>query len=196
MWGEEKKANYIKHATREYNIQRTLHHPRLVALNDVFEIDVNSFCTVLEYADGTDLDQLLKDQKVLSEKNARSIVSQVFSGLRCENYEFVLKTRNCVSKSHKNEEFCIKITHKRGIFVLTRIHFAKLFERAEALYHSLRSEAGEYPVFGRHSQDHRLRIVQAGRGGGQRTQIRLYLFPSVVSSGLFNRRIATRAITL
>jgi len=58
MWGEEKKANYIKHATREYNIQRTLHHPRLVALNDVFEIDVNSFCTVLEYADGTDLDQV------------------------------------------------------------------------------------------------------------------------------------------
>ena len=58
MWGEEKKANYIKHATREYNIQRTLHHPRLVGLLDVFEIDVNSFCTVLEYSDGTDLDQV------------------------------------------------------------------------------------------------------------------------------------------
>lgn len=58
MWGEEKKANYIKHATREYNIQRTLNHPRLVGLQDVFEIDVNSFCTVLEYSDGTDLDQV------------------------------------------------------------------------------------------------------------------------------------------
>jgi hypothetical protein len=57
-WGEEKKANYIKHATREYNIQRTLHHPRLVGLQDVFEIDVNGFCTVLEYSDGTDLDQV------------------------------------------------------------------------------------------------------------------------------------------
>ena len=45
MWGEEKKSNYIKHATREYNIQRTLNHPRLVGLLDVFEIDVNSFCT-------------------------------------------------------------------------------------------------------------------------------------------------------
>jgi tousled-like kinase len=85
MWGEEKKANYIKHATREYNIQRTLNHPRLVGLLDVFEIDVNSFCTVLEYAEGTDLDQILKDQKMLSEKHARSIVSQVFSGLRYLN---------------------------------------------------------------------------------------------------------------
>ena len=28
---------------------------------------------------------------------------------------FALKTRNCVSKSHKNEELCIKITQKRGI---------------------------------------------------------------------------------
>ena len=42
----------------EYNIQRTLNHPRLVGLQDVFEIDVNSFCTVLEYSDGTDLDQV------------------------------------------------------------------------------------------------------------------------------------------
>ena len=36
---------------------------------------------------------------------------------RCENHEFCLKTRNCVSKSHKNEELCIKITEKRGTFV-------------------------------------------------------------------------------
>ena len=28
---------------------------------------------------------------------------------------FVLHTRNCVSKSHKNEGLCIKITQKRGI---------------------------------------------------------------------------------
>ena len=28
--------------------------------------------------------------------------------------DFAFKTRNCVSKSHKIEEFCIEITQKRG----------------------------------------------------------------------------------
>ena len=30
---------------------------------------------------------------------------------------FVLKTRNVVSKAHKNKKFCIKITKKRGICI-------------------------------------------------------------------------------
>jgi hypothetical protein len=34
---------------------------------------------------GCQLPQILKEQKILSEKNARSIVSQVFSGLRYLN---------------------------------------------------------------------------------------------------------------
>jgi hypothetical protein len=34
QWDEAKKANYIKHATREYEIQRNLNHPRLVRLLD------------------------------------------------------------------------------------------------------------------------------------------------------------------
>jgi hypothetical protein len=85
MWSEVKKVDYIKHATREYNIQKTLEHPRVVRLLDVFEIDINAFCTVLEYCDGTDLDQYVKEQSVLSEKQAKSIISQVFSGLRYLN---------------------------------------------------------------------------------------------------------------
>lgn len=59
-WKEDKKANYIKHALREYNIHKALDHPRVVKLYDVFEIDANSFCTVLEYCDGHDLDFYLK----------------------------------------------------------------------------------------------------------------------------------------
>ena len=47
-WTEEKKENYTKHACREYNIHRSLDHPNVVRLYDVFEIDSNSFCTVLE----------------------------------------------------------------------------------------------------------------------------------------------------
>lgn len=96
-WKEDKKANYIKydvkytltelnlillsltsrHALREYNIHKALDHPRVVKLYDVFEIDANSFCTVLEYCDGHDLDFYLKQHKTIPEKEARAIIMQV-----------------------------------------------------------------------------------------------------------------------
>merc|ERR1719400_502965 len=69
-WKDDKKANYIKHALREYNIHKNLQHPRIVQLFDVFEIDANSFCTVLEYCDGHDLDFYLKQHKTISEREA------------------------------------------------------------------------------------------------------------------------------
>ncbi|XP_025093234.1 serine/threonine-protein kinase tousled-like 2 isoform X3 [Pomacea canaliculata] len=84
-WKEDKKANYIKHALREYNIHKTLDHPRIVRLHDVFEIDNNSFCTVLEYQTGNDLDFYLKQNKVIPEKEARSIIVQTASALRYLN---------------------------------------------------------------------------------------------------------------
>ena len=34
-----------------------MRHPRVVDFYDVFEIDVNSFATVLEYCRGIDLDE-------------------------------------------------------------------------------------------------------------------------------------------
>ena len=107
-WKDDKKANYIKHALREYNIHKNLQHSRIVSLFDVFEIDANSFCTVLEYCDGHDLDFYLKQvhnlsnfnfemilrilnwknflqHKTISEREARSIVMQVSSALRYLN---------------------------------------------------------------------------------------------------------------
>lgn len=84
-WKDDKKANYIKHALREYNIHKALEHPRIVKLWDVFEIDANSFCTVLEYCDGHDLDFHLKQQKTIPEREARSIVMQVVSALKYLN---------------------------------------------------------------------------------------------------------------
>ena len=80
-WSDAKKTNYTKHATREYNIHRSLSHPRIVRLLDVFEIDINAFATVLEYCRGTDLDRKLKETSLLAEKEARSILVQVISGL-------------------------------------------------------------------------------------------------------------------
>lgn len=105
-WKDDKKANYIKHALREYNIHKNLQHARIVQLFDVFEIDANSFCTVLEYCDGHDLDFYLKQvndccscrrcgaltylffftqHKTISEREARSIVMQVSSALKYLN---------------------------------------------------------------------------------------------------------------
>lgn len=79
-WNDQKKQNYLKHAIREYGrlllflltLPRYEIHKTLVRLYDVFEIDPNSFCTVLEYCDGTDLDFYLKTQKTLPEKEVRS----------------------------------------------------------------------------------------------------------------------------
>lgn len=57
----------------------------MVKLYDVFEIDANSFCTVLEYCDGHDLDFYLKQHKTIAEREARSIVMQVVSALKYLN---------------------------------------------------------------------------------------------------------------
>lgn len=81
QWSEEKKQTYVRHAIREYNIHKSLVHRHIVRLWDIFEIDHNTFCTVLEYCSGKDLDVVLKETPVLPEREARSILVQIFSGL-------------------------------------------------------------------------------------------------------------------
>lgn len=84
-WKDDKKANYIKHALREYNIHRNLKHPRIVEPYDAFEIDSNSFCTVMEYCSGHDLDFYLKQHKTIGEREARCIIMQIVSALKYLN---------------------------------------------------------------------------------------------------------------
>lgn len=62
---------------REKDIHKSLDHCRIVKLFDLFTIDNHSFCTVLEYCPGNDLDFYLKQNKTISEKEARSIIMQV-----------------------------------------------------------------------------------------------------------------------
>ncbi|KAL7570206.1 hypothetical protein ACA910_020634 [Epithemia clementina (nom. ined.)] len=81
-WSESKKENYTKHVSREYEIHRNVRHPRIVSLFDVFEIDNNSFATVLEFCEGTDLDTMLKEKRRLPERDAKSILLQILSGMQ------------------------------------------------------------------------------------------------------------------
>jgi len=81
-WTDIKKENFARHATREAQIQKNLSHPRIVQLYDVFEIDVNTFCTVLELCEGMDLDEYLNANCPLTEREARSIIIQLFEALK------------------------------------------------------------------------------------------------------------------
>lgn len=81
-WSDAKKQNYIKHVTREYSIHKVLSHPRVVHLYDVFDIDMNSFATVLEYCRGPDLDFLLKERSTFPEREARVILMHVLFALQ------------------------------------------------------------------------------------------------------------------
>lgn len=47
--------------------------------------DGSRFCTVLEFCEGNDLDFYLKQHKLMSEKEARSIVMQIANALRYLN---------------------------------------------------------------------------------------------------------------
>jgi len=81
QWSEERKRTYVRHAARECDIHKSLDHPHVVRLIDVFEVDSDSFCTVLELCTGDDLDARLKAQGSISEREARAILAQVFNGL-------------------------------------------------------------------------------------------------------------------
>ncbi|KAI6237831.1 BMA-TLK-1, isoform e [Aphelenchoides besseyi] len=113
-WIEGKKASYVKHAMREKDIHKSLLHPRIVRQYDLFTIDNDSFCTVLEYCDGNDLDCYLKMHKTIPEKEARVIIMQVVSALKYMNerknpvIHYDLKPANILLKSGSPGE--IKIT--------------------------------------------------------------------------------------
>jgi tousled-like kinase len=81
QWNEAKKQSYVRHAVREYNIHKSLKHRRVVALTDIFEIDNNTFATVLELCRGGDLEGHLREHSTLPEKEAKAIVVQILHGL-------------------------------------------------------------------------------------------------------------------
>ena len=84
-WSRSMQASYIKHALRENQTHQNLNHPRIVKHYDTIEMDNNSFWTVLELWTGPDLAEYLKINEMISEKEAKLIISQILSGLRYLN---------------------------------------------------------------------------------------------------------------
>jgi tousled-like kinase len=106
----------VKHVTREYTIHRDLNHPRVVQLFDVFEIDVNSFATVLELCRGIDLDEKLKTVKMISEKDAKAILMQIVSGLRYLNAPGSTSNSTVIgASSGGDEEFVAPVLSVEGV---------------------------------------------------------------------------------
>ncbi len=85
QWSDSIKENYIRHTIRENQIHKEINHSKIVRHYDTIEIDNNSFCTVLELCSGPDLHTYLKMYKMLPEKEAKGIISQILSGLHYMN---------------------------------------------------------------------------------------------------------------
>jgi len=82
---DQQRQSYIRRAMREYEIQKTLNHPRVVTLQDCFPISTKAFGTVLELCDGETLDEHMKRHGSLPEREARGIIIQILSGLKYMN---------------------------------------------------------------------------------------------------------------
>jgi len=86
-WPEQKKSDYQKHARREAQIQKSIKHSKIIRLYDVFDVDINTFCTVMEYCEGNDLDLYLKQQNKnqISETEAKTVIMQIVQALKYLN---------------------------------------------------------------------------------------------------------------
>lgn len=123
-WKEEKKANYVKHAMREKDIHKSLDHCRIVKQYDLLTIDNHSFCTVLEYVPGNDLDFYLKQNKSISEKEARSIIMQVVSALVYLNE----KTMPIIHYDLKPANILLESGNTSGAIKITDFGLSKIME--------------------------------------------------------------------
>jgi tousled-like kinase len=80
-WSEARKQTFLRHMLREQEIHKSLSHPRILRALDSFELDTLTVVSVLELCEGQDLDILLRKNGALPEREARSIIAQVFAGL-------------------------------------------------------------------------------------------------------------------
>lgn len=76
-WSKTRQTNFARHACREYVIHKSLIHPGIVRLFDVFDIDQYTFCTILEYCTAGDLEEYLRQKQSLPQRETRFIIKQI-----------------------------------------------------------------------------------------------------------------------
>jgi serine/threonine protein kinase len=76
-WSKTRQTNFARHACREYVIHKSLIHTGIVRLFDVFDIDQYTFCTILEYCTGGDLEEYLRQKQMLPQRETRFIIKQI-----------------------------------------------------------------------------------------------------------------------
>jgi len=82
---EAQRVDLVRWALRECEIQKQLQHPRIVQLRDCFPLDSHAYVLVLELCEGETLDLRLKMSGPMLEKEAKTIIVQILSGLRYLN---------------------------------------------------------------------------------------------------------------
>eukprot|EP00435_Cladocopium_sp_Y103_P068817 s148_g32.t1 len=82
---EAQRVDLVRWALRECEIQKKLQHPRIVELRDCFPLDSHAYVLVLELCEGETLDHRLKMSGPMLEKEAKTIIVQILSGLRYLN---------------------------------------------------------------------------------------------------------------
>eukprot|EP00931_Biecheleriopsis_adriatica_P024070 TRINITY_DN15088_c0_g1_i3.p1 TRINITY_DN15088_c0_g1~~TRINITY_DN15088_c0_g1_i3.p1 ORF type:complete len:545 (-),score=104.88 TRINITY_DN15088_c0_g1_i3:41-1675(-) len=79
------RQNTVKWALREYTIQKSLQHPRIVQLQEYFALSETSLAIVLELCEGETLDTRLQANGAFPEREAKTIVIQILSALKYLN---------------------------------------------------------------------------------------------------------------
>lgn len=175
---DRRSRSVTAHSIASPSCAQALNHPRIVRLFNVFEIDQDSFATVLEHCRGTDLDHYLKERKQLPEREARALLIQILSALHFLSTEGA----DAVARSAGNGAGPGMVRVPR--FVPVPIAAAALtlctrpgpcaFSAAE--HHPLRPQARQHSVRrAQRGQDHGLWPVQdpRGRRAGQRHRAHL-----------------------
>lgn len=105
-------------------MQKKIIHPNILRQYDTVEINENEFATVLEYCEGPDLSAYLKKNKNINEKEAKVIIKQVLSALKCLNE----------NKDGKIIHYDLKpanIIFHKGVVKVADFGLCKLIERGE-----------------------------------------------------------------
>ncbi|CAD8078674.1 unnamed protein product [Paramecium sonneborni] len=81
-WTINSKSYYVNLVTKEFKVHKQLQHPNILKLLDSVEIDSNTFCTILEYCNGSDLSFFMKKYCSIQEREAKLIIQQLLEAVK------------------------------------------------------------------------------------------------------------------